>query len=99
MVNNLKIRKKRVFVPNDKKDDTYWKKRKLNTIYAKRSRDRKRKLDQDRELKLKELIEENQKLKYRIDELTNLFFNLTDEIELNSILTYDVLDLKDTFEL
>ena len=62
-------RKRRAPVPNEKKDNRYWERRKKNNIAAKRSREMRRKKI-DEELKQAQgAIQENQKLKQEIEVL------------------------------
>ena len=64
-------KRKRSFVPNDRKDDKYWERRKKNNIAAKKSREM-RKKRQDEELQRAETaIQENNKLKAEIEVLKN----------------------------
>lgn len=64
-------KRKRSFVPDDRKDDKYWERRKKNNIAAKKSREM-RKKRQDEELQRAETaIQENNKLKAEIEVLKN----------------------------
>lgn len=59
--NNL--RRKREFIPQDKKDDGYWDKRKKNNEAAKRSREKRRVNDMVLENRVLGLLEENARLR------------------------------------
>lgn len=64
-------KRKRSFVPEERKDDKYWERRKKNNIAAKKSREM-RKKRQDEELQRAETaIQENNKLKAEIEVLKN----------------------------
>ena len=64
-------KRKRSFVPDERKDDKYWERRKKNNIAAKKSREM-RKKRQDEELQRAETaIQENNKLKAEIEVLKN----------------------------
>lgn len=62
-------RKKRLPVPDEKKDDKYWERRKRNNQAAKRSRDMKRKKTEDELVRAQDAIQENTKLKQEIEVL------------------------------
>uniref|UniRef100_A0A3P8TKD5 Nuclear factor, interleukin 3 regulated, member 6 n=1 Tax=Amphiprion percula TaxID=161767 RepID=A0A3P8TKD5_AMPPE len=57
------IRRKREFIPHDKKDDGYWDKRKKNNEAAKRSREKRRVNDMVLESRVLALLEENARLR------------------------------------
>ncbi|XP_043940583.1 nuclear factor interleukin-3-regulated protein-like isoform X2 [Protopterus annectens] len=57
------IRRKREFIPSEKKDDGYWDKRKKNNEAAKRSREKRRLNDMVLENRVISLLEENARLK------------------------------------
>ncbi|XP_028311819.1 nuclear factor interleukin-3-regulated protein-like [Gouania willdenowi] len=57
------IRRKREFIPVDKKDDGYWDKRKKNNEAAKRSREKRRVNDMVLESRVLALLEENARLR------------------------------------
>lgn len=57
----------RTSVPEEKKDNKYWDRRKKNNQAAKRSRDTRKKRIDDEIKTAKEAIGENQKLKQEID--------------------------------
>lgn len=64
-------KRKRSFVPDERKDERYWERRKKNNIAAKKSREM-RKKRQDEELQRAETaIQENNKLKAEIEVLKN----------------------------
>lgn len=62
-------RKKRVPVPEEKKDSKYWERRRKNNEAAKKSRNLRRKKMDDELKSAKDAIQENQKLKQEIDVL------------------------------
>ncbi|XP_070564207.1 uncharacterized protein [Ptychodera flava] len=66
-------RKKRQFTPDEKKDMSYWSKRRKNNEAAKRSREKRRLNDIMLETKILALSEENTKLKNEIRELKRRF--------------------------
>ncbi|XP_066564073.1 NFIL3 like protein [Amia ocellicauda] len=57
------LRRKREFIPDEKKDDGYWDKRKKNNEAAKRSREKRRVNDMVLENRVIALLEENARLK------------------------------------
>lgn len=57
------VRRKREFIPNEKKDDGYWDKRKKNNEAAKRSREKRRVNDMVLENRVLALLEENARLR------------------------------------
>lgn len=57
------LRRKREFIPSDKKDDGYWDKRKKNNEAAKRSREKRRVNDMVLENRVLALLEENARLR------------------------------------
>lgn len=57
------LRRKREFIPQDKKDDGYWDKRKKNNEAAKRSREKRRMNDMVLESRVLALLEENARLR------------------------------------
>lgn len=57
------LRRKREFIPQDKKDDGYWDKRRKNNEAAKRSREKRRMNDMVLESKVLALLEENARLR------------------------------------
>ncbi|XP_043079261.1 nuclear factor, interleukin 3 regulated, member 4 [Puntigrus tetrazona] len=59
----LGLRRKREFIPEDKKDATYWEKRRKNNEAAKRSREKRRVNDYVLETRLISLSEENARLR------------------------------------
>lgn len=59
----LGLRRKREFIPEDKKDATYWEKRRKNNEAAKRSREKRRVNDYVLETRLVSLSEENARLR------------------------------------
>ncbi|XP_033103572.1 nuclear factor interleukin-3-regulated protein-like isoform X2 [Anneissia japonica] len=60
-------RKERAFMPENRKDDNYWVKRRKNNEAAKRSREKRRALDHLLESKVLALNEENSRLKRELD--------------------------------
>ncbi|KAJ1084965.1 hypothetical protein NDU88_005102 [Pleurodeles waltl] len=60
------LRRKREFMPDEKKDNTYWEKRRKNNEAAKRSREKRRMNDYALESKLMALNEENAYLKVEL---------------------------------
>ncbi|XP_052394088.1 nuclear factor interleukin-3-regulated protein [Carassius gibelio] len=59
----LGLRRKREFIPDDKKDASYWEKRRKNNEAAKRSREKRRVSDYVMETRLVSLNEENARLR------------------------------------
>lgn len=57
------VRRKREFIPHDKKDEGYWDKRKKNNEAAKRSREKRRVNDMVLESRVLALLEENARLR------------------------------------
>ena len=57
------LRRKREFIPQDKKDEGYWDKRKKNNEAAKRSREKRRMNDMVLENRVLGLLEENARLR------------------------------------
>ncbi|XP_018520357.1 nuclear factor interleukin-3-regulated protein [Lates calcarifer] len=57
------VRRKREFIPNEKKDEGYWDKRKKNNEAAKRSREKRRANDMVLERRVLGLLEENARLR------------------------------------
>ncbi|KAM4530081.1 nuclear factor, interleukin 3 regulated, member 6 [Odontesthes bonariensis] len=57
------VRRKREFIPQDKKDDGYWDKRRKNNEAAKRSREKRRVNDMVLESRVLALLEENARLR------------------------------------
>ena len=62
-------RKRRHPVPEEKKDEKYWERRKRNNQAAKRSRDMKRKKTEDELIRAQDAVQENAKLKQEIEVL------------------------------
>uniref|UniRef100_H3AL39 Nuclear factor, interleukin 3 regulated, member 6 n=1 Tax=Latimeria chalumnae TaxID=7897 RepID=H3AL39_LATCH len=60
------LRRKREFIPDEKKDDSYWDKRKKNNEAAKRSREKRRVNDMVLENRVIALLEENARLKTEV---------------------------------
>uniref|UniRef100_A0A8C1TBM3 Nuclear factor, interleukin 3 regulated, member 6 n=1 Tax=Cyprinus carpio TaxID=7962 RepID=A0A8C1TBM3_CYPCA len=60
---NSSVRRKREFIPHEKKDDGYWDKRKKNNEAAKRSREKRRVNDMVLENRVLALLEENARLR------------------------------------
>ncbi|XP_072319525.1 nuclear factor interleukin-3-regulated protein-like [Eucyclogobius newberryi] len=61
--NGNSVRRKREFIPDEKKDDGYWDKRKKNNEAAKRSREKRRANDMVLERRVLGLLEENARLR------------------------------------
>lgn len=61
--NGNNVRRKREFIPNEKKDEGYWDKRKKNNEAAKRSREKRRANDMVLERRVLGLLEENARLR------------------------------------
>lgn len=74
-MNSIQKRKKGTPVPENKKDEAYWKKRKKNTEYAKKSRDKAKKLKIEQENIIKHLLQINQDLKNKIQKLELIIKN------------------------
>jgi hypothetical protein len=81
LLNNKSRRKKRAFIPDDKKDPIYWSQRSKNNLSAKRSRVKRRVNDLVLETKLTQLNNENQVLRAKIDMLARKFGHLTNKEE------------------
>ncbi|XP_071361356.1 NFIL3 like protein-like [Trachinotus anak] len=61
--NSNNVRRKREFIPNEKKDEGYWDKRRKNNEAAKRSREKRRANDMVLERRVLGLLEENARLR------------------------------------
>lgn len=70
---SLKDRAKRDFVPDNKKDQHYWTKRRKNNEAAKRSREKRRLLDQATSQKVEELTLFNDKLQRELKEMKSYY--------------------------
>ncbi len=81
LLNDKSRRKKRAFIPDDKKDPVYWSQRSKNNLSAKRSRVKRRMNDLVLETKLTQLTNENQVLRAKIDMLGRKFGHLTNQEE------------------
>ena len=79
LLNDKSRRKKRSFMPDNKKDPIYWSQRSKNNISAQRSRVKRRVNDLVLETKLTELSNENQILRAKIDMLARKFNHLSNE--------------------
>ncbi|UJR25742.1 hypothetical protein I4U23_007092 [Adineta vaga] len=77
LLNNKSRRKKRAFIPDDKKDPIYWSQRSKNNLSAKRSRVKRRMNDLVLETKVSQLNNENQILRAKIDMLSKKFGHLS----------------------
>ena len=66
-------RKQREFIPDSKKDDSYWDRRRRNNEAAKRSREKRRFNDMVLEQKVVELTKENHILKAQLDAIKDKF--------------------------
>ena len=64
-------KRKRSFVPDERKDDKYWERRKKNNIAAKKSREMRKKRQDDELQRAETAIQENNKLKAEIEVLKN----------------------------
>ena len=64
-----KRKRQRNPIPNEKKDEKYWERRRKNNIAAKRSRETKKQKVDEELLKAKDAIQENHKLKQEIEVL------------------------------
>ena len=73
------IRKQREFIPEFKKDDCYWSKRRKNNEAAKRSREKRRMNDAVMSQKIVELTKENAELKRELESLKRKFGLRTDK--------------------
>lgn len=69
---DFKKRNPKVPVPNEKKDAKYWKNRKRNTISARESRIKAKKLKAEKEIYLNKLLLINKELKNKVNQLTEL---------------------------
>lgn len=81
LLNGKSRRKKRSFIPENKKDSIYWSQRSKNNISAQRSRVKRRVNDLVLETKLTQLSNENQILRAKIDMLAKKFGHLTNDQE------------------
>ena len=66
-------RRRKQFVPDGAKDDSYWAKRKKNNMAARRSRENRRKLEVDIRQRMLDLQEENLLLKLELDTIKRKF--------------------------
>ncbi|XP_076441205.1 uncharacterized protein LOC143280446 [Babylonia areolata] len=66
-------RAKREFVPDSKKDDIYWTKRRKNNVSARLSRMKRKTMEQFMEQKLIKLEEENNELRHELEALKKMF--------------------------
>lgn len=89
MSSPIKKRKEKIFVPNEKKDEKYYRKRKLNTQYARISRERKKKIELER-------IEELKKLKETVKNQEKKIKSL---VKKNNILEEDYEKIKFSYDL
>lgn len=80
-LNEKPHRKKRSFIPENKKDPIYWSQRSKNNLAAQRSRVKRRMNDLVLETKLSQLTNENQVLRAKIDMLARKFGHLTNDEE------------------
>ena len=78
-LNEKSRRKKRSFIPENKKDPIYWSQRSKNNLSAQRSRVKRRMNDLVLETKLSQLSNENQVLRAKIDMLARKFGHLTND--------------------
>ena len=69
---DIKKRNHKVPVPDEKKDEKYWKNRKRNTISARKSRIKAKKLKDEKEIYLNKLLLKNKELKNKVKQLTEL---------------------------
>ncbi|XP_029365305.1 nuclear factor interleukin-3-regulated protein-like [Echeneis naucrates] len=76
-------RRKREFIPNDKKDEGYWDKRKKNNEAAKRSREKRRANDMVLEKRVLGLLEENARLRAELLALKFRFGLVKDPSDVN----------------
>ena len=81
LLNDKSRRKKRAFIPDEKKDPVYWSQRSKNNLSAKRSRVKRRMNDLVLETKLTQLTNENQVLRAKIDMLARKFGHLNNQDE------------------
>jgi hypothetical protein len=81
LLNDKSRRKKRSFMPDDRKDPIYWSQRSKNNQSAQRSRVKRRVNDLVLETKLTHLSNENQILRAKIDMLARKFGNMTNDDE------------------
>lgn len=80
-ITKIKPRKKKVPVPESQKDLKYRERRRKNTIYARKSREKKRQLDLQNKFLIEDLIKKNNELKKTIEILNNKL----EEMEKNTI--------------
>lgn len=77
------VRRKREFIPEEKKDDGYWDKRRKNNEAAKRSREKRRANDMVLEKRVLGLLEENARLRAELLALKFRFGLVKDPSEVN----------------
>ncbi|XP_041033354.1 nuclear factor, interleukin 3 regulated, member 6 [Carcharodon carcharias] len=82
---NSMSRRKREFIPDEKKDNSYWDKRKKNNEAAKRSREKRRVNDMVLEQRVIALLEENARLKAELLALKFRFGLIKDPSEAPSV--------------
>jgi hypothetical protein len=79
--NVIPQRKRRDFIPNELKDDSYWERRRKNNLAAKRSREKRRLNDIVLEAKVIELNKKHNILKFKLDLVMNKYQVNEDEVE------------------
>ena len=85
-------RKRRHPVPDEKKDEKYWERRKRNNQAAKRSRDIKRKKTEDELTRAQDAVQENNKLKQEIEVLKAEISKKSSSAERHNTYTVDSCD-------
>ena len=73
---DIKKRNPKIPVPDEKKDEKYWKYRKRNTITAREYRIKAKKLKAEKEIYLEKLLLKNKELKKKVEYLTKLLENV-----------------------
>jgi hypothetical protein len=79
--NVIPQRKRRDFIPNELKDDSYWERRRKNNLAAKRSREKRRLNDIVLEAKVIELNKKHNIVKFKLDLVMNKYQMNEDELE------------------
>ena len=87
------VRKQREFIPEFKKDDCYWSKRRKNNEAAKRSREKRRMNDAAMAQKIMELTTENSNLKRELESIKRKF-----GLRIDQAFPIDEVSAKSTYE-
>lgn len=92
-------RKRRDFIPNELKDDSYWERRRKNNLAAKRSREKRRLNDIVLETKVLELTNLNNAVKLKLDLCSKKYDISEDEIEKMFEENKHLLVIQETLEM